>query len=70
MDSEHIFNNYYKLINLIFTCLYDKLILCHHLFIQIFADSTPFQKDEARNVQELIKENLILKLIEASAESS
>ncbi|AES74446.1 hypothetical protein MTR_6g006270 [Medicago truncatula] len=42
--------------------------ICQKLII--FADSTPFQKDEARNVQELIKENLILKLIEASAESS
>jgi len=44
--------------------LYDKLILCHHLFIQIFADSTPLQNDE---VQERC-ENLILELIEANAD--
>lgn len=37
--------------------------------MQIFADSTPFQKDEVKNVQERCA-NLILELIEANAESS
>jgi len=63
------FNKLYKLINFIFTCLFDNLILCQHLFIQIFADSNPFHKDKVNNIQERCR-NMITELIEASADSS
>jgi len=39
-------------INYLILFSHDKLILCQHLFIQIFADSTPFHKDEVKNIQE------------------
>ncbi|AES74702.1 hypothetical protein MTR_6g012130 [Medicago truncatula] len=40
----------------------------HAQKIKIFADSTPFQKDEVKNVQERCA-NLILELIEANEDS-
>ena len=40
-------------------------MLCQHLFIQIFEDSKPFQKDEVKNVQERCA-NMILEHFEAS----
>ena len=40
-------------------------MLCQHLFIQIFGDSKPFQKDEVKTVQERCA-NMILEHIEAS----
>jgi hypothetical protein len=43
-------------------------MLCQHLFIQIFGDSKPFQKDEVKNVQERCA-NMILEYIEASTDN-
>lgn len=61
------FNKLYKLINCIFLCLYDNLILCQHLFIQIYTDSNIFHKDGVKIVQDA---NIILELVEASPENA
>ena len=43
-------------------------MLCQHLFIQIFGDSKPFQKDEVKNDQERCA-NMTLEHIEASTDN-
>lgn len=53
--------------NCIFLCLYDNLILCQHLFIQIYTDSNIFHKNGVKIVQDA---NIILELVEAGVENA